>query len=657
MLVPNLSRQAKTATYSQSTDNDEDNVIVFSGLSAGVDCNLATAATAHWLGRVLYIKNADSTYNVTIDPDGAETVAGETTLVLSPGQAIQIQANGTNWEALGYSSLSGGVLDADQWDGYDLPADPGADRYLMWDDSDTGSEVKWGSPGGSGDVTAVGNCSTGDCLDGSSDGGTQILFYDAQGATTLVGGDTSGAVTITLPTSTGTLALAGGEGEATTYEVLNTNSDVDTDLTDGATASTVPSSAAVVALTSTTTRSGIVELATNAETVTGTDTDRAVTPDGLTDRLAAPGAIGGTTPAAITGTTITGTSFESNAADGDHIVNVSNTNDYDESANDGDLWYNKTANIWKFYDGAENDWLIANEAFEGNTETRITVTAQSDGTIDFVVDAPGAGDFGAATDLDANGALVANAVDNTAMADDAIGAAEMANGDHGMVSWSSGSATVEDFALNAAADAGDNDIASVDKLEGVDPDVYIDLGEQGVVEIQSDTTVQIGASDENLQITDGGANQIDIGSGSGVDTISLGSISLTTTGSVSADDATFSGVLANTPQAKTYNADDDSETIGTDLTSSVVFITTDNDGTDETVDIQDGTASGQMITFVCVSGCDGTDDSVIIDVETDSTCTGCQDSGIVELGTNGDSLTIVWDGTASAWYQVGAYIQ
>jgi len=36
----------------------------------------------------------------------------------------------------------------------------------------------------------------------------------------------------------------GASGEATTYEVLNSNSDVDTDLTDGATASTVPSAAA-----------------------------------------------------------------------------------------------------------------------------------------------------------------------------------------------------------------------------------------------------------------------------------------------------------------------------------------------------------------------------------------------------------------------------
>ncbi len=56
-----------------------------------------------------------------------------------------------------------------------------------------------------------------------------------------------------------------------------------------------------------TTVKGIVELATNAECVTGTDTVRAVVPAGLTARLAAPGAIGGTTPAAGTFTNLTGT--------------------------------------------------------------------------------------------------------------------------------------------------------------------------------------------------------------------------------------------------------------------------------------------------------------------------------------------------------------
>lgn len=61
----------------------------------------------------------------------------------------------------------------------------------------------------------------------------------------------------------------------------------------------------------TTTVEGKVELATSAEAVTGTDTTRAVVPSGLTARLAAPGAIGGTTPAAGSFTTLTASSTAS----------------------------------------------------------------------------------------------------------------------------------------------------------------------------------------------------------------------------------------------------------------------------------------------------------------------------------------------------------
>ena len=53
--------------------------------------------------------------------------------------------------------------------------------------------------------------------------------------------------------------------------------------------------------TATTDVEGLVELATNAETGTGTATDLAVTPDDLTFKLAAPGTIGGTTPGVVNG--------------------------------------------------------------------------------------------------------------------------------------------------------------------------------------------------------------------------------------------------------------------------------------------------------------------------------------------------------------------
>ena len=49
---------------------------------------------------------------------------------------------------------------------------------------------------------------------------------------------------------------------------------------------------------------GVLEKATTVEVVTGTDTNRAVTPAGVTARMAAPGTIGGATPAAGSFTTV-----------------------------------------------------------------------------------------------------------------------------------------------------------------------------------------------------------------------------------------------------------------------------------------------------------------------------------------------------------------
>ena len=62
---------------------------------------------------------------------------------------------------------------------------------------------------------------------------------------------------------------------------------------------TLAAAAGVVVPAATETVAGKVELATNAEAVTGTDsTNKAIIPSSLTARLAAPGTIGGTTPGA-----------------------------------------------------------------------------------------------------------------------------------------------------------------------------------------------------------------------------------------------------------------------------------------------------------------------------------------------------------------------
>ena len=85
------------------------------------------------------------------------------------------------------------------------------------------------APASSGDVTDVGDCAGGACLDGTSDGGTYIKFYDAQGAGQLVTGDLTEARTWTLPDSTGTLVVGTpwtGEGYLTANQSITLSGDV-----------------------------------------------------------------------------------------------------------------------------------------------------------------------------------------------------------------------------------------------------------------------------------------------------------------------------------------------------------------------------------------------------------------------------------------------
>ena len=73
------------------------------------------------------------------------------------------------------------------------------------------------TPPNSGDVTGVGNCTGGACLDGSSDGGTQVSIYDGDSnKATLVSPNIAGDITITLPGATSTLLTTTGDGSTLT---------------------------------------------------------------------------------------------------------------------------------------------------------------------------------------------------------------------------------------------------------------------------------------------------------------------------------------------------------------------------------------------------------------------------------------------------------
>ena len=97
---------------------------------------------------------------------------------------------------------------------------------------------------------------------GTTSAGFIKFFEDSNNgsnAVTFIGPSSTGDVTITLPATAGTVAL--------TSDITGTNSGTNTGDEPDASAST----------------KGIVELATTAETTTGTDAGRAVTPDGLKD--------------------------------------------------------------------------------------------------------------------------------------------------------------------------------------------------------------------------------------------------------------------------------------------------------------------------------------------------------------------------------------
>jgi hypothetical protein len=157
-----------------------------------------------------------------------------------------------------------------------------------------------------------------------------------------------------------------------------------------------------------------------------------------------------------------------------------------------------------------NGAVTAGGAVTGGTVTDGTVTLAGDGTI------TGVSVGGLPDNIVDNGMMADNSIDSDDYVDASIDEPHLnvtnsptdnyvlsyneAGTNFTWVEMSEGGTDDQTLAevLSEGADANDLDITSVDKLEGVDAGVYIDLGADTLVEIQSDTTVQIGASDEEL---------------------------------------------------------------------------------------------------------------------------------------------------------------
>ena len=116
-------------------------------------------------------------------------------------------AVGTQWGGTGqnWASVATGSIPYFSATGVMGTLASGTSTWVLTAQGD-GVAPAWAAQAGGGDVTAVGDCATGLCFDGTSDGGTYLDFYDAQGSTRLITGDVGAGITITLPTATSTLA-------------------------------------------------------------------------------------------------------------------------------------------------------------------------------------------------------------------------------------------------------------------------------------------------------------------------------------------------------------------------------------------------------------------------------------------------------------------
>ena len=88
--------EAKTANFTVAAANQGS---IFTTTNA-ITATLTSAATLG-KGFACALINSDASSDLTIDPDGSETVGGKTTLTVGPKQGVSIVSDGTNWQVAG----------------------------------------------------------------------------------------------------------------------------------------------------------------------------------------------------------------------------------------------------------------------------------------------------------------------------------------------------------------------------------------------------------------------------------------------------------------------------------------------------------------------------------------------------------------------------
>jgi len=376
----------------------------------------------------------------------------------------------------------------------------------------------------------------------------------------------------------------------------------------------------------------------------GTPADgRATIQDAVNSALSAPGAIGGTTPAAGTFTTLTGSSI----TDGSYTLNgdgtITNLISDDESTNDDHEIVFSTDNETLESDGD----LIYNPSTGLLTSTNMQLTGLGIGA------APSSS-FQIYTDKDetaTSGTKYGSAFTYTAKPSGGNSTA-VYYGLYSSLAWRDDNSLVNPG--HAIANIGYAGQTGSDASTA-----YMLIGTEGYV--------SQGNANGTITNAIGVAGNYDNSGGGTIDTFTAffmpeSSSDATNEYSFYSLDseaklqqtgpARFDDVITLTPQ--TYDASDADNTdctIGTTFTSSTVIITGDDDSDNDEIDLQDGTEAGQILIFIAGSGIDG-DDTITIDTTTDSTCTGC---AATVLDATGDSRSLIWLGTTWAvWASVDA---
>jgi hypothetical protein len=353
-------------TNGSVTDNGDGTVTVTTGAGGGGDVSkVGTPANnqlAIWTGDGTIEGDANLTYDGTsLNLATGKVLKLASVTVLSDPLDVMTLSNINAIDATTEATIEGAIdtlanLTSIQGRTVTL-ADAGADALFGWDDSDSAyknlsasdaktalslvkGDVGLGNVDNTSDANKPVSTATQTALDLKANlasptftgtvtvpatnftVGASLPFSDTAGTLTLQNVDALDATTeSTIEAAIDTLAnLTSIQGRTVTLADAGANAIFGWDDTAGAYENLTQAEVKAVIGTASDSATGVVELATDAETVTGTDTARAVTPANLTARLAAPGTIGGTTAGAITGTTITAnTGFMPDANDGAYL--------------------------------------------------------------------------------------------------------------------------------------------------------------------------------------------------------------------------------------------------------------------------------------------------------------------------------------------------